>query len=97
MSNDFAKVFGSGYQQLLVQIGTSEEDSGPEISVSMRAKDGAVVATIKLGGWPNDDAGWAKAQRGFDMIEEKTAYRALMSTLDDLGIADEFDFPEHFK
>jgi len=81
MSGEFAKLFGSNENQVLVKIDTG--DKGPEVQFFFKPENlGVCMQSV---GFSDNDAGWDKAEAFFESVDATKADLFVKATKDRLG------------
>jgi hypothetical protein len=70
--SEFAKLFGSGDDQMVVMI-QSNEKGDPEVRVYFQPKDIGVCSFALV--FSDTDNGWIAAEKAFESVDEKKARR----------------------
>jgi hypothetical protein len=84
--SDFAKLFGSGEDQIVVMI-QSDDEGDPEVRLFYQPKD-LGVCSLAIG-FPDTDDGWDHAEKAFAKMDEKRVRGMVSKAMKELGLSDE--------
>lgn len=85
--SDFAKLFGTGDDQIVILIKANDETSNPEVRLFFQPK-ALGVCSVAIG-FKDTDKGWDLAEEAFEKMDETAARKITLKALTDLGICDE--------
>ena len=83
--SEFAKLFGSGDDQIVVLLQGNDDDSAPEVRIFYQPPD-LGVCSVALG-YEDTDEGWEHAEEAFRRASEETIRSMIKETLDRIGLS----------
>lgn len=80
MTDEFAKLFGTGRDQVLVKL-DGDEANQPEVRIYFKPP-GLGVCSIALNGWKDNEADWKTADEAFAKVDEAAARSMIKSAME---------------